>query len=109
MMHDPIVDKLREHHAWKAKVKKAKGRRDLEKVERLLKNEPKYTLVHLVKERYPTFMDAIRDLDDAITMINLFMLMPTRLLDSSTMTFFISFASSPLFLSYLLLSSTTIE
>lgn len=43
-----------------------------------MKNEPKYTLTHLVKERYPTFMDAIRDLDDAITMIHLFMLMPTK-------------------------------
>jgi pescadillo protein len=78
MMHDPLVEKFRDHRAWRHKVKKAQKRKLKDKVERLMKNEPKYTLTHLVKERYPTFMDAIRDLDDAITMIHLFMLMPTK-------------------------------
>lgn len=84
MMHDPLVDKFREHKAWKMKLKKAKARKLKDKVERLLKNEPKYTLIHLIKERYPTFMDAIRDLDDAVTMIHLFMLMPTKTVKPST-------------------------
>lgn len=78
MMHDPLVDKFREHRTWRYKVKKAKARKLKDKVEKLMKSEPKYTLTHLVKERYPTFMDAIRDLDDAVTMIHLFMLMPTK-------------------------------
>jgi pescadillo protein len=84
MMHDPLVDKFREHRAWRLKVKKAKARKLKDKVASLLKNEPKYTLIHLVKERYPTFMDALRDLDDAITMIHLFMIMPTKTLKPST-------------------------
>lgn len=88
MMHDPVLDKLREHRVWEKKVKKAKHRKEYETVEKLMKNEPKYTLVHLVKERYPSFMDALKDLDDAITMINLFMLMPTEALSASTFIFF---------------------
>lgn len=84
MMHDPLVDKFREHKAWKIKVKRAKARKLKDKVARLMKNEPQYTLTHLVKERYPTFMDAIRDLDDAVTMIHLFMLMPTKTVKPST-------------------------
>lgn len=87
MMHDPLVEKFREHRAWRQKVKKAKKRKLSDKVENLMKNEPKYTLTHLVKERYPTFMDAIRDLDDAVTMIHLFMLMPTKTIKPSTFLF----------------------
>lgn len=84
MMHDQLVDKFRDHRTWRHKVKKAKARKQKDKLTSLMKNEPQYTLTHLIKERYPTFMDAIRDLDDAITMIHLFMLMPTQKLKSST-------------------------
>lgn len=72
MLHDPLIDKFRKHKTWKKKLKRAKALGETEKVKDLLRREPKYSLNHLVKERYPTFTDALRDLDDAVTMIHLF-------------------------------------
>uniref|UniRef100_A0A8C4QJD9 Pescadillo n=1 Tax=Eptatretus burgeri TaxID=7764 RepID=A0A8C4QJD9_EPTBU len=39
-------------------------------------NKPSYTLEHIVKERYPTFVDAVRDMDDALSMCSLFSTFP---------------------------------
>ncbi|CAB4061990.1 PES1 [Lepeophtheirus salmonis] len=48
-----------------------------ESVDRLRENKPKYSLDHIVKERYPSFVDAIRDLEDCLCLVFLFSTFPS--------------------------------
>ena len=58
------------------KLRKAYGKSEWNTVERLKDNKPNYKLDHIVKEQYPTFIDALRDLDDALSMCFLFSTFP---------------------------------
>ncbi|KAF1389108.1 hypothetical protein PFLUV_G00070030 [Perca fluviatilis] len=72
LLHEPIVGKFREYKVFVRKLKKAYGKTEWSSVERLKENKPTYKLDHIIKERYPSFIDALRDIDDALCMCFLF-------------------------------------
>ncbi|XP_077221008.1 pescadillo homolog [Tasmannia lanceolata] len=76
LAHEPLLEKFRDIKAYDKKVKKALGKKNRELADRLLSRKPSYTLDRLIRERYPKFIDALRDLDDCLTMIHLFAALP---------------------------------
>ncbi|CAZ83885.1 unnamed protein product [Tuber melanosporum] len=79
LLHEPVLQKFRDHKAFAKKLQKALGRGDFSDAKRLeTTQKPVVRLDHIVKERYPTFTDALRDLDDALSMIHLFASLPTN-------------------------------
>jgi pescadillo protein len=78
LLHEPLLAKFREHKAVAKKIGRALGRGEAGDAARLEKNlMPKVKLDHIIKERYPTFIDALRDLDDALSMLFLFANLPS--------------------------------
>ncbi|XP_032094475.1 pescadillo homolog [Thamnophis elegans] len=76
LLHEPIVNKFRDYKVFVRKLRKAYGKSEWTTVQRLKDNKPAYKLDHIIKERYPTFVDALRDLDDALSMCVLFSTFP---------------------------------
>lgn len=84
LLHEPLLKKFREQKALEKKISKALGRGDAHDASRLERNanrpeksgRTKYTLDHVIRERYPTFIDALRDLDDCLSMLFLFANLP---------------------------------
>lgn len=78
LLHEPLLNKFREHKALAKKIARALGRGEVGDAARLEKTQtPRITLDHIIKERYPTFVDALRDLDDALSMLFLFANLPS--------------------------------
>uniref|UniRef100_G3MKI5 Pescadillo homolog n=1 Tax=Amblyomma maculatum TaxID=34609 RepID=G3MKI5_AMBMU len=74
--HEPIIQKFRDFKIFIRKLRKAIGKNERDTAEHIRNNEPVYRLDHIVKERYPTFVDALRDIDDALSMCYLFSSFP---------------------------------
>eukprot|EP01083_Nonionella_stella_P212640 767702_1 len=69
---EPILWQWRNQRTFRNKITKHKGRHNWDKVKRMTLNMPQISMDHLVRERYPSFNDALRDFDDCVTFISLF-------------------------------------
>ena len=85
LLHEPLLQKFREQKVLEKKISRALGRGDVSDAKRFERNaarpektgKPRYTLDHVIRERYPTFVDAVRDLDDCLSMLFLFANLPS--------------------------------
>lgn len=78
LLHEPLLAKFREQKALSKKIARSLGRNEVQDAARLEKQAmPKIKLDHIVRERYPTFVDALRDLDDALSLLFLFANLPS--------------------------------
>lgn len=72
--HEPLIATFRQLRIFERKIRKYIAKKEWIKMRSL--ERPQYVLDHIVRERYPSFVDAIRDLDDALSLIALFAILP---------------------------------
>ena len=78
LLHEPLLNKFREHKAVSKKIARSLGRGEVGDAARLERNGlTRISLDHIIKDRYPTFVDALRDLDDALSLLFLFANLPS--------------------------------
>lgn len=78
LSHERLLQKFRDISTYNRKIKKAINKNEKYDAKVLKENRPTYNLDHILKERYPRFIDAIYDLDDALSLINLFSTLPKQ-------------------------------
>eukprot|EP01135_Chromosphaera_perkinsii_P003910 Nk52_evm11s262 gene=Nk52_evmTU11s262 len=76
LIHEPVLKKFREFKVFMKRLKKAVGKQEFSTADKIEEAKPVYKLDHIIKERYPSFLDAVRDMDDALCMVFLFSRLP---------------------------------
>uniref|UniRef100_A0A915PI92 Pescadillo homolog n=1 Tax=Setaria digitata TaxID=48799 RepID=A0A915PI92_9BILA len=84
---EPIIKKFREYKIFLKKLTTAKAKRDKDRIKKLYERRPEYQLDHIVKERYPTFESALRDLDDALCLLFAFAVLPHTKIITTALVF----------------------
>lgn len=74
LVRDHLSEKMMAFRAWEKKVKRmeAMGKKEELKLLHSKSVKPQHNLVATIKERYPYFIDAVKDIDDAMSMITLY-------------------------------------
>lgn len=77
LSHEPLLHKFRTFKTFLKKYHKAQSRAEGTKAKAIRGRKPEMILDHLVRERFPTFSDALRDLDDCLNMVHLYAGLPS--------------------------------
>lgn len=76
LMHEKLVWTLRDMKIMNRRIKYAESIKDKRLKRMRLNKYPELKLDHVVRERYPTFIDAVKDMDDCLTLLFLFSTFP---------------------------------
>lgn len=76
LSREPLIETFRTLRIHQKRLKRAREKLDQDKEFRLRMHKPTYTLHHIVRERYPTRRDALRDLTDSLNLLFLFSRLP---------------------------------
>jgi pescadillo protein len=89
LVRDQIAAKMYDYKAWEKRVRRANAKQETSDLKRLHSErvKPKYSLVASIKERYPFFIDAVRDLDDALSIISLYAFLSPEVRSNTTIEF----------------------
>ncbi|KAM9970173.1 hypothetical protein ACTFIR_002020 [Dictyostelium discoideum] len=72
LQNEKVLEIIRARKVFKDREKKLINKKQFGALKNLKENRPMITLDHIIKERYPTFQDALKDLDDCLSLIHLF-------------------------------------
>lgn len=84
LVHDQVLQKGMAFRAWEKKVRKATAMQKVDDLKVLDAHKPKYNLVASIKERYPFFIDAVKDIDDALSVVSLYAFLSPEIRSDST-------------------------
>lgn len=76
LLHDKLVWQLRDMKIMNRRIKYADSIKDSRLKRMRLSKYPELGIDHCIRERYPTFLDAVKDLDDCLTLLFLFSTFP---------------------------------
>jgi len=76
LANEKLIKKFREIKSYTKKIIKAKKKNEKFDYKLLQEKKPTYNLNHIIKERYPKFIDALYDLNDALSLLTIFSILP---------------------------------
>ncbi|KXS11955.1 hypothetical protein M427DRAFT_35265 [Gonapodya prolifera JEL478] len=80
LLHEPLVAQFRRNKVYIRKIRQAANKGESDLVLASLEREWKMQEIgieHIIKERYPTFSQALHDLPDALTLLHTFLRLPS--------------------------------